>query len=56
MTSPVGMVVVVTMVSSVTPLCMVKVRNAQTKLGGDRGQAVGEDEGRGALLLKRRKC
>ena len=46
----------VTMVSSVTPLSMVKVRDAQTKLRGHRGQAVGEDEGRGALLLKRRKC
>ena len=46
----------VTMVTSVTPLTMLKVRNAQPKLGGHRGQTVGEDEGRGALLLKRRKC
>ena len=46
----------VTMVSSVTPLSMFKVRNTQSELRGHRGQAVGEDEGRGALLLKRRKC
>ena len=49
------MVMVAMVVASLTPGAMVEVRDAQPKLGGNRGQAVGENEGRGALLLKQRK-